>query len=189
MFSFRSFKAWTSLKKTLQCRCILWLLMDIWEHVLQSTCLSFVFDLFWLQKQPFAVFFAINVLKNFAIFTGKHVCWSLFNKAFNKSFLIKSTGAFLWILRNAFFVEHRWWPLLWLLNEELQDRITEIQQVYINTDQSNQANSIWYLREIRLPMQRNPSSYAAITWSRSSHRWWFVKEGNVRKHLWNLRNI
>ena len=30
------------------------------------------------KKQPFAVFFRIGVLKNFAIFTEKHLCWSLF---------------------------------------------------------------------------------------------------------------
>ena len=28
--------------------------------------------------------------------------------------------------------------------------------------------------------QRNASSYAAITRSRSSHRWWFVKKGNLK---------
>ena len=30
------------------------------------------------KKQPFTVFFRIGVLKNFAIFTEKHLCWSLF---------------------------------------------------------------------------------------------------------------
>ena len=29
------------------------------------------------KKQPFAMFFKIGVLKYFAIFTGKHRCWSL----------------------------------------------------------------------------------------------------------------
>ena len=63
------------------------------------------------------MFFKISVLKNFALFTGKHLCWSLF--------LIKrETGVFLWILRNfyeqlfhrtplaaAFFV----WSMGWCL--------------------------------------------------------------------------
>ena len=32
------------------------------------------------QKQPPAVFCKKGVLKNFANFTGKHLCWSLFVK-------------------------------------------------------------------------------------------------------------
>ena len=35
------------------------------------------------QKQPSEVFHKKAVLKNFAIFTGKHLCWSLFNKVGN----------------------------------------------------------------------------------------------------------
>ena len=35
----------------------------------------------YVQKQPPEVFFKKGVLKNFASFTGKHLCWSLF---FNK---------------------------------------------------------------------------------------------------------
>ena len=31
-----------------------------------------------MQKQPLEVFCEKNVFKNFAIFTGKHLCWSLF---------------------------------------------------------------------------------------------------------------
>ena len=29
------------------------------------------------KKQPLEVFFEIDILKNFANFTGKHPCWSL----------------------------------------------------------------------------------------------------------------
>ena len=45
-------------------------------------------------------------LKNFAIFTGKHLCWGLFLiklPAFSSATLLKkvsNTGVFLWILRN-----------------------------------------------------------------------------------------
>ena len=35
-------------------------------------------DEFKVQKQPPVVFFKQNFLKNFAILTGKHLCWSLF---------------------------------------------------------------------------------------------------------------
>ena len=31
-----------------------------------------------IGKKPFAEFFKIGVLKNYTIFTGKHLCWSLF---------------------------------------------------------------------------------------------------------------
>ena len=33
----------------------------------------------YVQKQPPEVFFKKGVLKNFANFTGKHLCWSLFS--------------------------------------------------------------------------------------------------------------
>ena len=37
-----------------------------------------------MQKEPFADVFKIVILKNFAIFTGKHLCWSLFLIKVNK---------------------------------------------------------------------------------------------------------
>ena len=48
----------------------------------------------------------INVLKNFAIFRGKHLCWSLILgklQVLKPASLLErdsNTGAFLWILRN-----------------------------------------------------------------------------------------
>ena len=53
------------------------------------------------------ILFQIGVLKNFAIFTGKHLCWSLFLiklQDWNPATLIKgdsNTGVFLWKLRNC----------------------------------------------------------------------------------------
>ena len=38
-----------------------------------------------------------SVLKNFAIFTGKHQCWSIFLILLKRD---SNTGVFLWILRN-----------------------------------------------------------------------------------------
>ena len=52
------------------------------------------------------IFIKISVLKNFAIFTGKHLCWSLFLRklqVLKPASLLKrdsNTGVFLWILRN-----------------------------------------------------------------------------------------
>ena len=50
------------------------------------------------------------VLKNFAIFTGKYLCWSLFLIKNFKAILLKrdsNTGAFLWIFQN--FSDHLFW--------------------------------------------------------------------------------
>ena len=51
--------------------------------------------------------FKIGVLKNFALFTGKHLCWSLSLiklLGWRPATLIKrksNTGVFLWIMRNS----------------------------------------------------------------------------------------
>ena len=60
----------------------------------------------FIQKQPFTMFFKINVLKNFAIFTGKKLRWSLYFinlQAFRPGTFLKrdsNISVFLWILRN-----------------------------------------------------------------------------------------
>ena len=54
-----------------------------------------------------------GVLKNFAVFTGKHLCWNLLLiklQAFRPATLLKrdsNKGVFLWILPN--FYEHVFW--------------------------------------------------------------------------------
>ena len=53
------------------------------------------------------MFFEIGVLKNFANFTVKHLCWSLFLIKFQAWTLLKgnsNTDVFLWNLRNS--LEH-----------------------------------------------------------------------------------
>ena len=39
---------------------------------------DYIFLVFYQQKQPPEVFCKKVALKNFAIFTGKHLCWNLF---------------------------------------------------------------------------------------------------------------
>ena len=66
------------------------------------------------QKQQ--MFFKVGVLKSYAIFTGKHLRWSLFLikfQSFRSATLLKrdsNKGVFLWtfkkFLRTAFFIEH-----------------------------------------------------------------------------------
>ena len=52
------------------------------------------------------MFLKVDILKNFASFTGKHLCWSLF--------LTKLQAKFL---RIPSFTEHLRWLLLWFLKQ------------------------------------------------------------------------
>ena len=90
---------------------------------------------YFTQKQPFAdVLLKIDVLKNFALFTGKHLCWSLFLihlQAFRPAtFLERGSSmcfpvniatptqvfscAYCEIFKNSFFIKHLWWLLLFI---------------------------------------------------------------------------
>ena len=65
---------------------------------------SILFCTYEEQKQPF---FEKGIHKNFAIFTGKHLCWNLF--------LIELQWIeILWKFKKGFFIEY----LRWLLPEE-----------------------------------------------------------------------
>ena len=64
----------------------------------------------YVQKQPPQLFFKKGVLKNFANFTGKHLCWSLF---FNKvaglracNFIKKRLQHICVPVKSAKFYEH-----------------------------------------------------------------------------------
>ena len=53
------------------------------------------------QKKPFADVLKIGVLKNLAIFKGKHLCWSLFNKV--RAFRLQYFNIdILYIIRSHF---------------------------------------------------------------------------------------
>ena len=64
------------------------------------------FHLTFCRSSHLQVFFKIAILKNFVIFTGKHLCWSLFLiklQTFRLVTLSKRdsyTGVFLWIMWN-----------------------------------------------------------------------------------------
>ena len=66
-----------------------------------------------VQKQLPEVFCKKGVLKNFAKFTGKHLCQLLF---LNKKYLLKKENLthvnFAKFARTFFFIEHLWWLLL-----------------------------------------------------------------------------
>ena len=82
----------------------------------------FTFFLLFDRSSRPEVFFRKGVLRNFAKFTGKRLCQSLF---FNKVAGLRSATVFkkrLWhmcfpvnfakFLRTLFFIEHLWWLLL-----------------------------------------------------------------------------
>ena len=67
------------------------------------------------------MFFKIDVLKNFTILAGKHLCQSLFNKVLGLQscdFVKKRLQHrcfpvnIMEFLRTSFFIEHLWWLLL-----------------------------------------------------------------------------
>ena len=80
------------------------------------------------------MFFKIDVLRNFAIFTGKQLCWSLFLiklQVWRPISLLKrgfNTRVILWILQNflrtAFLMEHFRWLLL-----KRMERTIEVESV------------------------------------------------------------
>ena len=62
-----------------------------------------------LKSSRSQMFFNIGALKNFANFTGKHLCWSLFliKKLQHRCFPVK----FEQIFKNTYFTEHLRWLL------------------------------------------------------------------------------
>ena len=87
---------------------------EVFQHVTLCLCWSCFFELFFstleagVKGSRSRMFFKKGVLKSFAIFTGKHLCWSLFFEDFRHATLLKrdsDTGVFPWIsfFKNSFF--------------------------------------------------------------------------------------
>ena len=76
--------------------------------VIAHSCIGFFFELLWKhwKKQPLKLFCKKGVLRNFASFTEKRFCWSLFLielQTFRPASLLKrdsNIDAFLWDLQN-----------------------------------------------------------------------------------------
>ena len=84
--------------------------------------LSFRYTYSILQKQPLEVVCKKDVLKHFAIFTGKHLCQSLFfNKVptvslqlFKKDNLVQVLcRKFCEIFKSTYFIEYLWFYGIW----------------------------------------------------------------------------
>ena len=92
-----------------------WVCMWAWTRFLSnSSCFRFLepWDSYKMRSSRSQKFFKIGVLKNFAIFTGKHLCWSLFLiklQVWNPVTSLKrdsNTVVFLWyceIFKKGFF--------------------------------------------------------------------------------------
>ena len=106
-------------------------LVSVWNtNQMTGFCMEYITGLKWVDIARYSfislawssrssrsqMFFKISFLKNFTMFTGKHLCWSLF--------LVKlqslQHGCFpvntLKFLRTAFLIEHPRWRLAWTLS-------------------------------------------------------------------------
>ena len=86
--------------------------MYLLHHLKRCNCYVILFSL-KLQKQPPEVFYKKAVIKNFAVLTGKQLCWSLFLvklQASRLATLLKRETPkhvfFCEIFKNAYFVKH-----------------------------------------------------------------------------------
>ena len=75
------------------------------------------------------MFFKIDFLKNFTIFKGKHLCWSLllikFCNFFKKETPMQVFSCEYWgIFKNSFFIEHLRWLLLHLMGTIVFNELT-----------------------------------------------------------------
>ena len=69
------------------------------------------------------MFFEIGALKNFAIFTGKHLCWSLLIKLQAESLAERLQHRCFHVNIAKFFTEHlHWQVLLFLKNRKFPSK-------------------------------------------------------------------
>ena len=85
------------------------------KKVLSVVWLASDYVIFKVRKQPFIDVLQKAVQENFAIFTGKHMCWSFFQACnfIKKRFQHRCFSANIAkYLRKTFFTEHLRWLLL-----------------------------------------------------------------------------
>ena len=95
-----------------------------------SSVPTFLFET--VRSSRSQMFFKIGVLKIFSIFTGKHLCWSLF--------LIKLQA--LRSYNTFFFIEHLWWLLL---NFDEIHRITASRYPILAGENQLNLCTLWFL--------------------------------------------
>ena len=93
----------------------------------------YIYALFFRSSR--SQIFKISVLKYFTIFTGKHLCWGLFNKVTDlktcnfikkrlqhRCFLVNITK----FLLTAFLIEHFWWLLLLFISNAFYNSVSTL---------------------------------------------------------------
>ena len=97
---------------------------------------SFIYYL----KQLFADLLQNSVLKTFAIFTWKHLCWSLFltmlQAYYKETYTQVCSCEYCKIFKNSFFIKH----LLWLL-------VHFIQMVSFFSLEKKQQQAFWWFKK------------------------------------------
>ena len=99
-----------------------WILLNYkYKEVASSLmCFDFCFGLDFLdfcsRSNSSHMFSKIDILKNSAIFTGKHLCWSILLMKLQAWWLYSQvfSSEYCGIFKNTFFMERLWWllPLL-----------------------------------------------------------------------------
>ena len=100
----------------------------LWKYIFYDTIFIFQ-QIFWINRSSRSqMFFKIGILKNFAIITGKHLCWSLFlikSQTWRSAALLNrdsNTGVSMWILQN-FSGQLSIKYLRWLLLNKVQTNV------------------------------------------------------------------
>ena len=116
-------------------------------------------SLIYYQKQLFADLLQNSVLKTFAIFTWKHLCWSLFltmlQAYYKETYTQVCSCEYCKIFKNSFFKEH----LLWLL-------VHFIQMVsFFSLEKNNMFSDD----------SRRRKRTSGVEWVTYTNTWWFLK--------------
>ena len=124
------------------------------------------------------VFFKIGVLKYFADFKGKHLCWSPFLTKFLTNFIKKTLQCrcfpvkFTKFFRRPFSTEHLWWLLLHVM----------LSVVYKATSTTSSNSFVYYGTsegEFKTRYNNHTKSFR--------HRE-CMNETELSKHVWNLKD-
>ena len=116
-------------------------------------------SLIYYQKQLFADLLQDSVLKTFAIFTWKQLCWSLFltmlQAYYKETYTQVCSCEYCKIFKNSFFIKH----LLWLL-------VHFIQMVsFFSLEKNNMFSDD----------SRRRKRTSGVEWVTYTKTWWFLK--------------
>ena len=154
----------------------------MWRMFLQNsfqTCRSSHLQIFFRSSRP-EVFCKKSVLRDFAKFTGKHLCQSLFINNFADQVTLAQvfTVNFATFWRTPFLTEHLWWLPLVLQNRcfykfpDINQKISVLKSLF-NTVRGLKAQNFI---EKETPTQVFPCEYHKIFKNTCfiEHPWWLL---------------